>query len=281
MDHQELQRRLDAKRASLAPSSTLTRVDFKAAFVDLLDGRIGCHVPQKTHSHIEEICDAHLVKYLRRETRRTNQRPIRTAFGHFRADVALTCPLTGRVLVIECDGADYHDYCSDAWRDAAMLGSGFVDDVLRIEGKDLVYRSHDVFLLLMRLFPTLFEDRARQVVEREASEVARAFRFADGAPIHLRYPPDPVVLQRDSRNTLEQQRDEPDDAPVDDPLDDVPRRRHAATDHHYEDFMFLQLRGTSRYAETDWELRLQALRARRDLSIRELVERERKTGLIG
>lgn len=282
MDNAELQQRYNAKRMALGlPNRTMPKIDFIAAMESWERGGRGSHVPQRTDSPIETMFEGGLIKYLRPEVRRTNQREIQTAFGRFRADVHLTCPATRRVLVVECDGADFHDGIYDDWRDAALIGSGSVHDVLRIEGKDLVHRPHDVWLLMLRMFPSLFLPRATTVLAREASAVARAYQLCAGRPIWLVYPPPPTDLRRDPAPSMLKQIDDPIDEPIDDPVDEVPRRRHATYDEAFDDFMCLQLRGRSPLAEHGWQMRFAALRRRQDLTIRELADRERQTGLIG
>lgn len=235
-------------------------------------GRPGQHAVQVTHSPIEALLEDLLVKYLAPATRKTAQRTVTTPFGRFRPDFTLVDPVTRRVLVIECDGREYHDRVRDAWRDAAMLGCGAVHDLLRIEGKDLKRRPHDVLYLLARLFPTLFLPRALLVLEREASPEARAFRFAVDGSATLYFPPP------SRRFTTEA------DEPIDDPVDDTPigvHREGALPEGEFDDFLNFDLRGTARYASRAWRFRYEALRARTDLTLDQLAERERRTGSIG
>jgi len=234
--------------------------------------RPGEHVVQRTYSPIEAVLEDLLAKYLTPATRKTAQRPVSTPFGRFRPDFYLVAPETGRVLVIECDGREYHDRLRDKWRDAAMLGCGVVHDLLRIEGKDLRRRPHDVLFLLSRLFPTLFLPRAPVVFAREASPEAHAFRFSPDGAATLYYPPPARALVSAW------------DDPVDDPVDDLPFTVHSEDRRApglYDDFLNFDLRGTSRYASEGWRFRYRALCDRSDLTLDQLVERERRTGEIG
>jgi len=235
-------------------------------------GRPGQHTVQVTHSPIEALLEDALVKYLHPATRKTTQRPVSTPFGRFRPDFYLVAPNTRRVLVIECDGRDFHDPLRDHWRDAAMLGTGAVHDLLRIEGKDLKRRPHDVLHLVARLFPSLFRGSARIVLERLATNVARDFVFAPGGAATLYYAPPLTVFPHVG------------DEPVDDPVDEVSPAVHresglAAGEH--DDFLNFDLRGTSRYASEEWRFRYRALCSRPDLTLDQLVERERRSGSIG
>lgn len=264
-----LQQRYLAKRAALGlPARRPERIGSLLPTM----GPPGQHAVQVTHSPIEAILEDLLVKYLAPATRQTAQRTVSTPFGQYRPDFFLVDPVTRRVLVLECDGREYHDRVRDAWRDAAMLGCGAVHDLLRIEGKDLKRRPHDVLHLLARLFPTLFLPRALLVLEREATAEARAFRFAVDGSATLYFPPP------SRRFTTEA------DEPIDDPVDDTPVGVHwegALPEGEFDDFLNFDLRGTSRYASRAWRFRYEALRARTDLTLDQLAERERRTGLIG
>lgn len=272
----DLIRRFHQRRDELGINrrSGLTRLadSVWAALSSAEAGGRGQHAVQVTHSPIEVILEDLLVQYLAPATRKTAQRTVSTPFGRYRPDFFLVDPVTRRVLVLECDGREYHDRVRDAWRDAAMLGCGAVHDLLRIEGKDLKRRPHDVLHLLARLFPTLFLPRALLVLDREATAEARAFRFAVDGSATLYFPPP------SRRFTTEA------DEPIDDSVDDTPVGVHwegALPEGEFDDFLNFDLRGTSRYASRAWRFRYEALRARTDLTLDQLAERERRTGSIG
>ncbi len=256
------------QRTGLAHVSQLVRpvIDGQQA------GLWGQHAVQVTHSPIEALLEDLFVKYLDPATRKTTQRTVSTPFGRFRPDFYLVSPCTGRVLVIECDGREFHDPLRDRWRDAAMLGCGVVHDLLRVEGKDLKRRPHDVLYLLWRLFPELFLKRARSVLEKLVSPEAQVFSFSMHGAATIYYRPPTTAFAYDG------------DEPVDDPMDDVPFGVHRESDFppgEYDDFLNFDLRGNSPYASKRWRFRYRALLERRDLTLAQLVERERRTGFMG
>ncbi len=268
MTAEELQRRYQTTRAALGLP---TRQPERIGHLLPAWGPRGQHAVQRTDSPIEALLEDLLVKYLAPATRKTAQRTVATPFGRFRPDFFLVDAVTRRVLVIECDGRAYHDPVRDQWRDAAMLGCGVVHDLLRIEGKDLKRRPHDVLHLLARLMPTLFAPRALLVLERAATPEARAFRLAVGGTATLYYPPPARVFTTEG------------DEPIDDPVHDITPCVHTESGlppGEFDDFLNFDLRGTSRYANHEWRFRYRVLCKRPDLTLDQLAERERQTGRI-
>jgi very-short-patch-repair endonuclease len=75
--------------------------------------------------------------------------------GQYRADFLLSCPSSGKDVVVECDGHDFHERTKeqaarDRSRDRAMQRDGFI--VMRFTGSELykspIYRAFEVIDVL-------------------------------------------------------------------------------------------------------------------------------------
>src|SRR5207248_2965195 len=87
-----------------------------------------------------------------------------TPWANFRVDFALR--LGDRVVVLECDGAEFHDPSRDEWRDAAILGQGLAQTVYRFRGTDIWHCLNDCLWLLAFWEQPFFTERARESLER-------------------------------------------------------------------------------------------------------------------
>ena len=56
-----------------------------------------------------------------------------TICGKFRLDLVAVFE-NGRRVAFECDGKEFHKPSRDEWRDAMILGKGFVDCIYRLRG---------------------------------------------------------------------------------------------------------------------------------------------------
>lgn len=111
-------------------------------------------------SPIEDEFVLRYVKYAGVDVRMQRQVEVNTLCGRFVLDFVLTGP-SGHRIGIECDGKAFHDESRDEWRDAMIIGGGFVDEIYRIRGSDIVYNMDDVLYLLACFEPALFDPRAR------------------------------------------------------------------------------------------------------------------------
>ena len=74
----------------------------------------------------------------------------------------------------------FHDVQYDAWRDAVILGEGFVDNIVRLRGKDIYSREYDCIYVVSRWQPTLFTERAVKNLRTLATEQCkRAFNVSE------------------------------------------------------------------------------------------------------
>lgn len=107
----------------------------------------------------------------RPDVRLDTQVDVGTRLGRFRLDFVVTAA-DGWRIGVECDGAVFHDPFRDAFRDAAILGAGAVDSIVRIRGVDLVARPCDVVYAFSMAFPAIFSARGYQLARRRASQSA-------------------------------------------------------------------------------------------------------------
>jgi hypothetical protein len=101
------------------------------------------------------------------------QVPVSTAWGRFRLDFA--AQQSGKTIGFECDGSQYHDEHRDEWRDAIVLGSGLVDAIYRLRGKDLRRHLEDCLYLISRWDSGLFDETAIQGLEEVATGAVQSW----------------------------------------------------------------------------------------------------------
>lgn len=75
--------------------------------------------------------------------------------GDYRADFVITAGETR--VVVECDGADFHEFWRDRKRDVRMLLDHGITAVARFRGCDLVYEPAGCLRWLKTFFPHLFD----------------------------------------------------------------------------------------------------------------------------
>ena len=122
----------------------------------------------KLESPIEETFLNHVIKFLHKETKVIVQYPIPTISGNFRADIALE--KDGKIVVIECDGEEYHtkekDDWYDEWRDALILISGSIQVIYRVKGKDIRNNIYKVFAIIYAHDKNLFDENYADLIEK-------------------------------------------------------------------------------------------------------------------
>ncbi|MCC8116580.1 MAG: hypothetical protein LIP18_05415, partial [Planctomycetes bacterium] len=116
-------------------------------------------------SPIEEEMARILEKFLNPEISFESQTEVQTICGLFRMDFVLS---DGKFRVgLECDGREFHKerHHLDEWRDAAILGDGFVDEIVRIPGKAIFYNPNACAYFLSKWYPRFFTERSLQVLK--------------------------------------------------------------------------------------------------------------------
>lgn len=119
-------------------------------------------------SPIETIFARNADKYFHNEVRLEKQVHVQTLGGKFILDFLATG--NGRKVAFECDGKEFHDETEDEWRDAMIMGTGKVDEIYRLRGKDLVYRIEDCFYVISKKTPEIFSERGLINLETLTSE---------------------------------------------------------------------------------------------------------------
>ena len=149
-------------------------------------------------SEIERLFGERLEPMLAPGVVLERQHNANTRVGNFRFDFYVVAG--GERIAIECDGAEFHDAGRDEWRDAATLGDGVVDVVVRVPGYGIVHRLDDSMAVLAHWYPAIFSERGRRLAEgkssaafvrwsrgEEASSNIASIRYADERPgFHLR-----------------------------------------------------------------------------------------------
>jgi hypothetical protein len=137
-------------------------------------------------SPIEDIFAYHVVKYLGSSTKLHPQFPVHTDAGSFFLDFLIE---RGQYrIAVECDGAAYHDFHRDQWRDALILGTGRVGAIYRFGGRLLMRHIDDCLVLMAKWDRSLFSERALLNLETLASDAMRAVDFlAEGSTAFVRY----------------------------------------------------------------------------------------------
>ena len=111
------------------------------AQLELLSDPLICDRPDYRppyDSPIEDALAYPLAKYLDSDASFRTQQRIKTFCASFRVDFYIAH--NSRRVAIECDGKRFHNSTRDLVRDTLILGSGAVETIFRVQGKDAYYR---------------------------------------------------------------------------------------------------------------------------------------------
>lgn len=170
----------------------LTREQFDAALTHVHYPTLGPvpFQPGKYDSPIEERLAWSVSKLIDSDAvALCAQTLVPTAHGAYRVDMLLHSQ--GKNTVIECDGEEFHkDYLADCARSAALLESGYVDQVVRYQGDVLHHSPDDAAYSLTFLHPEAFSTRALQVAGTRASgaHTRMAHQYGQGGDSTGAYP---------------------------------------------------------------------------------------------
>ena len=128
----------------------------------------------------------HLLKYVRDDVVIAKQVVAPTERGRFRIDFVLARP--GLRVGVEIDGRPYHEYWRDRARDALVLATDTVDEMIRIAARGIVFHVEDVFYLLAQMHPPLFSPRGRENLLRLSSPYARLESVGEAGSVAIYYP---------------------------------------------------------------------------------------------
>lgn len=120
-------------------------------------------------SEIESAFFWEFRKVANDDIRMRTQEECRTARGTYWLDFVFFSQISGNKIAVECDGKQFHSATTDMHRDAAILKAGNVNRIVRIAGKDILYRPHDVFQMISCREPWLFSDRGREIIDTRAA----------------------------------------------------------------------------------------------------------------
>ena len=124
-------------------------------------------------SPIEDLFAYNIVKYLDPSAILHKQVEIKTVCGLFRIDFVIQTD--SLKVAVECDGADYHDWNRDEWRDAMIMGTNTVDFMYRLRGTDIYRHAGDILYVISRNHPSLFSRRGLLNIASLANEGAKEY----------------------------------------------------------------------------------------------------------
>lgn len=121
---------------------------------ELLRGSIS-----ERQSAIEEAFFWDFLKVAEEELVIEREKECDVGYTSYRLDFLIMDRSSGATIGIECDGKAFHSVERDSRRDLAILSTGLVDQIVRIPGRDLWHRMHDVFQMINMQAPWLFSGR--------------------------------------------------------------------------------------------------------------------------
>ncbi len=123
-------------------------------------------------SPIEDELAYNIVKYLDQGVNFVKQYEVRTfCEKKYRLDFFVSHNDTN--IGIECDGAVYHDRKKDRIRDTLILGSGLVNRIFRINGRNIFNNINDCLWLIAQYEPLCFSTRGRLNLDTLVSETTK------------------------------------------------------------------------------------------------------------
>jgi very-short-patch-repair endonuclease len=145
-------------------------------------------------SPIENIFAYHIIKHLGEGAQFDRQVEIDTQCGTFRID--FVCTSGGRTVGFECDGQEYHEEARDRWRDALIMGTGRVNAIYRIAGRNIHYHIDQALYLISLYESMIFNERGltnlrvfgeadKISVERSESNAILKYRWCPEKLKHL------------------------------------------------------------------------------------------------
>jgi very-short-patch-repair endonuclease len=106
-------------------------------------------------SEIERAFFDAMIPLLRLDAKYEPQKKIVAGPNRYRADMMLA--VDGRRVIVECDGAKFHEFWKDQERDLCMIRNNCVDDVYRIRGCDIYFALDQTIDRIQTALPFLFE----------------------------------------------------------------------------------------------------------------------------
>jgi hypothetical protein len=137
-------------------------------------------------SKIEDILSEMLEYFLAPEVQVDRGYPIVTQCGRYCLDFKIECPLDlnpahgdskrNVKLGIECDGRKYHHWESDFWRDSLILGTGEVDEIIKITGRQIYLYTYSCVFQIGLWYPWLLGGRCSSTGKSTLADLGRFSR---------------------------------------------------------------------------------------------------------
>ena len=154
-------------------------------------------------SPIEDAFAYQLAKYLATGAAVERQVEVTTQCGTYRID--FVCTSEGRAVGFECDGHDYHDEARDEWRDALIMGTGRVNAIYRITGRNIFHQVDRALYLVSRCEGTLFSERGRTNLRiLGEADIVSIDRFEDTSFLEYRWYPERLAHLLDDQDSAKQ-----------------------------------------------------------------------------
>jgi hypothetical protein len=115
-------------------------------------------------SPIEDRFEERFLQFVFESIVVNRQHRISTICGEYRLDFLVRHQRSN--IAIECDGREFHDQEYDFWRDALILSTKEVDDIVRLTGHQITFYLDASLYQLARWFPWLFGERNVIVLEQ-------------------------------------------------------------------------------------------------------------------
>lgn len=154
-------------------------------------------------SPIEDSFAYQLDKYLPPSAVLDRQLEVTTQCATYRLD--FICSSGGRIVGFECDGEGYHDEARDEWRDALIMGTGRVNAIYRITGRNIFHHINRALYLVSQCERNLFSERGRTNLRilGEADMVA-VDRFEGASFLEYRWYPERLAHLLDDQDSIGQ-----------------------------------------------------------------------------
>jgi DNA polymerase-3 subunit epsilon len=164
----------------MAQDRGMNRAGLEAELATKSAGGSHAYAPAAYESPIEERLAWSIAKILPPGSALVAQMPVPTAIGVFRPDLLLYTP--GKITALECDGEEFHqDELADDARDAALLESGLIDQIIRFKGVLLNVVPNDAAYIVDGTGAVLFNERMRPVVKQRWNEAEKIHGISLGA----------------------------------------------------------------------------------------------------
>ncbi len=100
---------------------------------------------------------------------------------NYRADMLVAT--SAGVIVIECDGREFHDFWRDRRRDEDMINSGCVWQVIRFKGSDICFGADACIAEMRKVLPEMFYEDIDELRQATRAAAIRSWNHMRLQPI--------------------------------------------------------------------------------------------------